>query len=85
MTYHPETARCVFIDGPVSVYVQDADPDEILAAYARLDKLVAVCAEEFRKANKPGDPLEVPFAGGTTRIPAAHLIPVWDETTGKMV
>ena len=68
MKYHPETARCVFIDGPVSVYVQDADPDEILAAYARLDKLVAVCAEEFRKARPPGSPLEIIMADGQVLI-----------------
>lgn len=68
MKYHPETARCVFVDGPVSVYVQDADPDEILAAYARLDKLVAVCAEEFRKARPPGSPLEITMADGQVLI-----------------
>lgn len=83
MKYHPETARCVFIDGPVSVYVQDADPNEILAAYARLDKLVAVCAEEFRKANKPGDPLEVRGFGGGTRIPASPLLD-WPISGGEL-
>lgn len=38
-------ARCVFIDGPVAVYVSEASGTEILLAYARLARLVQVAAD----------------------------------------
>ena len=44
MKYNPLEARCVFIDGPVAVYVSEAAEEEILRAYTNLGKVVAVAA-----------------------------------------
>lgn len=51
MKYPPQEARCVFIDGPVAVYVSQANPQEIRDAYARLGKLVEVAAQQFEVKN----------------------------------
>lgn len=43
-------ARCVFIDGPVAVYLHDA-PD-MLEAFDRLRKLVEVASKRFSEEQK---------------------------------
>jgi len=43
-------ARCVFIDGPVAIYVQDASPAEIRHAYDRLRCLVSCMCSELERA-----------------------------------
>ncbi len=49
MKYPPMEARCVFIDGPVAVYLHEASEAELLACYERLGRLVAVAAKQLSK------------------------------------
>ena len=46
-------ARCVFIDGPVAVYVSEESAEAILAAYTRLGKLVQIAAGRFNPEPEP--------------------------------
>lgn len=52
MRYIPTEARCVFVDGPVAVYIHEAPKEEILAAYARLERIVQVAAKNLDKPEK---------------------------------
>lgn len=55
MKYPPQEARCVFIDGPIAVYVSQAPSADILEAYARVKALVEVAARQMNgptRANK---------------------------------
>lgn len=45
MKHYPPDARVCLIDGPVGVYIHEASEAEILQAYERLGKLVAVAAK----------------------------------------
>jgi hypothetical protein len=56
MKYPPEEARCVFIDGPVAVYVSEASGELIWEAFGRLGKLVAVAALEMSMQKEANDP-----------------------------
>lgn len=47
MKYNPLEARCVFIDGPVAVYISEAPGAEILEAYNRLARMVEVAARQL--------------------------------------
>jgi hypothetical protein len=47
MKYLPTEARCVFVDGPVAVYVHDAPG--VLEAFDRLRKLVEVADTQLSK------------------------------------
>ena len=49
MKFNPTEARCVFIDGPVALFIHDADPVEIEAAYNRLRQYVWALSEQLRK------------------------------------
>ena len=49
---NPMDARCVFIDGPVAIYVQDASPAEIRHAYDRLRNLVSCMCTELEQTEK---------------------------------
>ena len=40
-------ARTAFIDGPVTIFIRDAAPEEVLAAYTRLGGYVRVLVEEL--------------------------------------
>jgi len=51
----PMEARCVFIDGPVSVFIHEADPDEVREAYVRLGKAVEVAATNFARIRAQGN------------------------------
>ena len=53
MKYPPMEARCVFIDGPVAVYVSEASEEAILEAYTRLGKLVQIAAGQFNHEPEP--------------------------------
>ena len=44
MKYPPSEARCVFIDGPVAIYVSQASREAIIDAYANLGRCVRVAA-----------------------------------------
>jgi hypothetical protein len=45
--YDPLKARCVFIDGPVAVFLHEAPEHEILMAYERLKRMVDVAASQL--------------------------------------
>ena len=47
MKYNHQEARCLFIDGPLAVYVSQAPLAEIQEALARLALLVEVAAKSF--------------------------------------
>jgi len=47
MKYNHLEARCMFIDGPVAIYVSEAPYNEILEAYHRLGRLVKIAAEQL--------------------------------------
>ena len=49
MKYNHQEARCLFIDGPLAVYVSQAPLAEIQASLARLAMLVEVAAKSFPK------------------------------------
>ena len=53
MKHPPFNARCVFIDGPVAVYVSLATESEILEAYTRLERLVKVAASQLSSPESP--------------------------------
>ena len=53
MKYLPFDARCVFIDGPVAVYVHEADEQAILDAYDNLRRVVEVAARQLHKPETP--------------------------------
>lgn len=46
---HLDNARCLFIDGPVAVYLQQAPEADLLEAYERLFKVVKVAAATMNK------------------------------------
>ena len=56
MKYPPFDARCVFIDGPVAVYVSPATESEILEAYTRLERLVKIAASQLSPPESPCQP-----------------------------
>lgn len=47
MKYDHFNARCVFIDGPIAVYVSEASTAEILEAYERLRRAVEIAAGQL--------------------------------------
>ncbi len=49
---NPLDARCIFIDGPVAVYVQEAPPHDIRRAHDRLVRLVSCMCTELELAEK---------------------------------
>jgi len=60
--YPPEEARCVFIDGPVAVYVKHAPPHDIRRAHDRLVRLVSCMCTELELAEKRKTyPLRIPL------------------------
>lgn len=56
---HLDNARCLFIDGPVAVYLQQATEVELLEAYARLGRMVAVAAKGMNT-----EPSTIPVING---------------------
>lgn len=61
----PFEARCLFIDGPVAIYIHEAPLSEIMNAYDRLGKLVALAAGQFGIPEPNPDPVPAkwPFPG----------------------
>jgi len=53
--YLPFDARCVFIDGPVAVFIHEADKQTILDAYANLRAVVEVAAKQLHKPEATND------------------------------
>lgn len=49
MKYLPFDARCVFVDGPVAIFVHEAPSQVILEAYARLGRVVEIAAQQLHK------------------------------------
>ena len=47
MKHNPFDARCVFVDGPVAVFVHHAAGQDILDSYARIARYIAVAAEQL--------------------------------------
>ena len=47
MRHNPFDARCVFVDGPIAVFVHPATQQEILDSYARIARYIAVAAEQL--------------------------------------
>lgn len=47
MKYLPQKAQCVFVDGPVALYIHKSSEREVLEAYERLRKLVLVAAKSL--------------------------------------
>ena len=56
MKHPPFDARCVFIDGPVAVYISEAPEQEIRDAYIRLERLVKVAASQLSSPESPCQP-----------------------------
>ena len=56
MKHPPFNARCVFIDGPVAVYISEAPEQEIRDAYTRLERLVDVAASQLSSPESPCQP-----------------------------
>ena len=49
MKYLPMEANVVLIDGPVAVYIHDADEQTILNAYERLGRLLRIAASSLNQ------------------------------------
>jgi len=47
--HNPFDARCVFVDGPVAVFVHAATQQDILDSYARIARYIAVAAEQLHQ------------------------------------
>jgi hypothetical protein len=64
MTFPPESARVVLIDGPVALYLHYAPEAEIEASLLNVIKLAAVAVEEFEKERqcKSDRPAQPPLA-----------------------
>lgn len=58
---HLDNARLVFIDGPIAVYVSEASEQEILDAFSRCGRYVAVAAKQLN----PGPPHDPSLPIGT--------------------
>ena len=52
MRYLPFDARCVFVDGPVAVFIHEAPESVILDAYANLRAVVEVAAQQLHKEDE---------------------------------
>lgn len=52
MRYLPFDARCVFIDGPVAVFIHEAPESVILDAYANLRAVIEVAAQQLHKEDE---------------------------------
>lgn len=60
---NPLEARCVFIDGPVAVYVHEAPAHQIRHAYDRLLRLISCMCTELEQAERKAlVPLALPQA-----------------------
>lgn len=46
----PMDARCVFINGPLALYCQDATPESLRAAFTRLERYLGVFISEMDKS-----------------------------------
>ena len=57
MKYLPQDAQCVFVDGPVAVYVHVSSEKEVLEAYTRLGKLIALAAKNLHDPEINKQPL----------------------------
>ena len=55
MKYLPFDARCVFIDGPVAVFIHEADEERILDAYTNLRAVIEVAARQLHKPENSND------------------------------
>lgn len=60
-----DNARLLFIDGPLSLYIREAEPQEILDAYERLGRLVKVAAAELNKEKACTEEVQVPPTPGS--------------------
>lgn len=76
MKYNPMEARCCFVDGPVAVYVHEAPALEILEAYERLARMIAVAAEQLNQ----GDSACTPKVETALSLPAS----CWSERPGEI-
>jgi len=76
MKYNPMEGRCCFVDGPVAVYVHEAPALDILEAYARLARMVAIAAEQLN----PGAGECTPKAETDQYLPAS----CWSEKLGEI-
>jgi hypothetical protein len=54
LKHNPFDARCVFVDGPVAVFVHEAAQQDILDSYARIARYVAVAAEQLDTGKQDG-------------------------------
>lgn len=52
MKYLPFDARCVFVDGPVAVFIHEAPESVILDAYVNLRAVVEVAAQQLHKEDE---------------------------------
>lgn len=60
---HLDSARCLFLDGPIAVYVMQGPSAKVLEAYDRLRRMVEIAArrmEEEEAKARPG--MEIPLA-----------------------
>lgn len=51
LMHNPMDARCVFVVGPVAVFINQAPQAEILEAYAEIEKYVRIAAEQLGAAH----------------------------------
>ena len=65
MRYVPTEARCVFVDGPVAVFVHEAPEQTILDAYDNLRGVIEVAARQ----------LHTPIQGDSVCPPAVKVTP----------
>lgn len=63
MLQPPFDARCLFLDGPVAICVHDGPwtEEQILEAYTRLGRLVAVAARQLGKPFPHARPTDRPM------------------------
>jgi len=59
---HLDEARCVFLDGPVALYICEASSQEILEALSRVHKLGIIAALEMGK-EKTSEQVELVLKG----------------------
>jgi hypothetical protein len=58
MKYLPFDARCVFVDGPVAVFIHEAPESVILDAYANLRAVIEVAAQQLHKEDENATPAQ---------------------------